>query len=158
MMVRRFLVSAILLYVVSSIASPEGLDQEITYLKEPIRVFVGDFVNKSGLQQISAEDFVKSLKENLVTRRAVKFEVVGSLDESDIEISGEILKYHFLKEDPLAKVDKSGARTLDSSTTANYVDMEGDFLVVETRTGKVLWKSAVSTFLKKDVTAEESIP
>ncbi len=123
-----------------------------------VRVLVKDFVNESGQPQIVPSDFKKSFEEALLNRRSVKFQIAKSPEASDIEISGVIKKYVYSKTDPITTYASPSGLLLDAMTTENYVEMWLEFTVAETKTGHTVWKDTVSTFIKRPMTPDESIP
>ncbi len=130
---------------------------EINRGRQPIKVFVKEFVNESGQSQIKPEDFKKSFQGALLKRKAVKFELVNNPESSDIQISGIIKKYLYSKTDPITSYAGVGGLLLDAATTENYAEMTVDFIVINTKTEKVLWNKSVLDFIKHTMTPEESI-
>lgn len=126
--------------------------------KEAISVFVEGFINESGKSEVSAEDFKKYFEDALLKRKAVKFKIAKNPDSSDFRISGTIKKYQYLKEDPITTYASPSGLILDAVTTENYVAMDVEFTVSDTKNGKIIWKDRASAFIKKKMTPEESVP
>ena len=142
-----------------SCAFAEGGDLSyLTKQKRQIKVFLQNFVNESGQNQVSVEDFKKAMEMALLNRKSVIFAIVKTPAESDVQVSGIIKKYQYLKEDPIKPTASAAVLILDAATTENFVEMEADFKVVDTKSGKIEWEDKVSTYIKKMMTPGESIP
>lgn len=134
---------------------------ELAYLvkdNSPVKVFVAGFVNESGQNQILPEEFKVSFENTLLNRKSVSFMVVNNINESDVRISGIIKKYLYSKTDPITTYASPSGLLLDAVTTENYCEMNVEFTVTDTRAAKVVWKKEVSTFIKRTMTPDESIP
>lgn len=136
----------------------DGILSDLAKSKKPIKVFVKEFANESGQVQISPKDFRKSLEDALLRRRVVKFEIAKSPDAGDIQISGTIKKYQYLKSDPVTTYMSPTGFVLDAMTTENYAAMDVEFVVMDATFNKTLWKETISTFVKKKMTEGESVP
>lgn len=123
-----------------------------------IKVFIGDISNKSGHDPINASDFKNSLEEAIKNRKSVNFEIVKSLDISNIQITAIIKKYQYLKDDPITTYGTSWGFVLDAATSENYTELQVEFTVADSKSGNILWKQDVTTFAKKMMSPEESIP
>lgn len=128
--------------------------------KNPVKAYLKDFANQSGQSQIIPEEYKKILESALLNRKAVKFEIVKSPELSDVQISGVIKKYQYLERGPMKVSPGAGTMLLDMAATAthNYVEMEVEFTITDTKTNKALWKDTVSAYIKKVMTPEESVP
>jgi hypothetical protein len=126
--------------------------------KDAIKVFVGDFANRSGQEQVSAEVFRKAVESVLLKRKAVKFQLVKDASAGDVVISGAIKKYEYLKNDPITSYAGVGGFMLDAATTENYARMDVEFTVTDPKTKRVLWKDDITNFIKRMMTPAESIP
>ena len=128
--------------------------------KIPVKVYIKEVINQSGQNQIMMEDFKKELEQSLHQRRSIKFEVVNSPAESDIQMSVVIKSYQYLEKGPLKPSPGIETTLLDAAATMteNYVEMAVEYTVVDTKTNKLLWKGAINEYLKKKMTPEESIP
>lgn len=136
-------------------------EDDLSYLakdNKPVRAFLGDFINESGKNQIAPIAFKESLKISLLRRKAVTFKIVNTPSESDVQISAVIKKYLYSKTDPVTTFASPGGFLLDAATTENYVEMSALFTITDTKTGKVIWRDTVSTFIKHMMTPEDSIP
>jgi hypothetical protein len=128
--------------------------------KTPIKTYIGEVTNTSGQNQVVTEDFKKDLEEGLLNRKSHTFIMVKSPAESDIQISAAIHKYQYLEHGPMKPSAGPGTMVLDAMATAteNYVEMEAEFTVTDTKTNTELWKNVVSTYIKKKMTPDQSIP
>jgi len=131
-------------------------------LKEriPVKVYIKSVVNESGKDQITAEAYKKVLETVFLNRKAMKFVIVNTPAESDIQVSVAIKKYQYLKRGPFKPSPGIDTMLLDAaaSATENYVEMTAEYTVVDTRDGKTLWKSDVYEYVKRIMTPEKSIP
>ncbi len=128
--------------------------------KDVIKVFVMGFTNESGQGHISPAEFEKMVRKSLSERKAVKFEIVNDPASSDVQISGVIKKYQYLDRGPMKFSPGLETMALDAaaSATMNYVEMEVEFTVIDTKTNEVLWKNIVNDYIKELMTPTESIP
>lgn len=126
----------------------------------PVKVYINETVNQSGQPQIMTADFSKELTASLHERRSIRFEVVGTPAESDIQISPVIKNYQYLEKGPFKPSPSVGTLILDAAATMseNYVEMAVEYTVSDTKSGNVLWKDTISEYNKKKMTAEESVP
>ena len=159
-MVKRlvFSIVALILYQSASFAATSA---DLAYLvnnKDTIKVYLDVFANESGQGQIQADAFKKAVEKAMVNRKAVKFDVVAAPESSDVRVSCAIRKYLYLKNDPITSYGGPLALALDAATTENYVEMTADFTVTDSKTGAILWKDSVKSFLKRMMTPEESVP
>lgn len=145
-------------FIAQSIVAQEASLSYLTKDKKPIKISLQNFVNESGQNQILAEDFKNSFEKALLKRRSVKFEIANSPKMSDVQISGVIKKYLYSKTDPITTFASPSGLVLDAVTTENYVEMAVEFTVTDTKTGKAVWNGTVSTFIKRMMSPEESIP
>ncbi len=128
--------------------------------KIAVKVYIKEVINQSGQNQIMPEIFKKELEASLHQRRSIKFEVVNSPAESDIEMSALIKSYQYLEKGPLKPSMGIETTLLDAAATMteNYVEMAVEYTVVDTKSNKALWKNTISEYIKKKMTPEESIP
>lgn len=128
--------------------------------KVPVKVYIKEITNQSGNNQVVTDTFAKELESSLHERRSIKFQVVPTPDESDIQISAAIKSFQYLERGPLKPSIGIGTTLLDAAATAtqNYVDMAIDYTVADSKTDKVLWQGSVNEYLKKKMTEAESIP
>lgn len=126
--------------------------------KQPVKAFVKGFVNESGQDQVSPEEFKKVFEESLLNRKAVRFEIVKDPGESTVRISGIIRKYRYLENDPINSFAGPSGLLLDAGTTENYVEMAVKFDLVDTRRNKALWSGMITAYVERRMTPEESLP
>jgi len=160
MVKRFFLFFAFFLFMLNGFKS-SAEEADLSWMakdKKPIRVFVKGFVNESGEAQILPEDFKKDFEEALINRRSVRFDLAQNFEASDIQISGAIKKYRYLEKDPVTISPGVGTLLLDAVTTENYVEMEIEFTVTDTKTSKILWNKPTTSYIKRMMTPKESIP
>jgi hypothetical protein len=124
----------------------------------PIKVFLGKFTNESGQSQINASDFEKRFEEALENRKSVPFKMVPAASESDVQISCAIKNYMYSETDPITSYGGAAIFLLDAATAENYVEMTGDFSVIDTKSGSVLLREPFKSFIKHPMTPEESVP
>lgn len=124
----------------------------------PIKVFVDAFANESGQAQIAPEAFKRAFEKALLNRRSVIFAIAPTLAASDVRISGIIKSYQYLENDPVRPSPSTATLILDAVTSENFAEMFAEFTVSDARTGAVLWKNTVSTFIKRMMTPDESLP
>jgi hypothetical protein len=147
-----------LLGLTSALAQEEPIGR--MFKTEPVKVYIKDVVNQSGQAQITPESFKKALEQSFHKRRAIKFEIVNTPAESDIQVTTVIDKYQYLVKGPFKPSPGVDTMLLDAAATMteNYVEMTVDYSVTDTKSGKELWKSAISEYIKKKMTPEESVP
>ena len=126
----------------------------------PVKVFIKDVINQSGQSQVEPEAFKKVFEQSLLKRKSIKFQVVNSAAESDVQVSAAIKTYRYMDRGPLKLSPSLSTIALDAiaSATENYVDMGVEYTVIDTVTGKLLWHDIVSNYIKKKMTPEESRP
>lgn len=142
---------------------PAAAEADLSYLakdKNPIKVSMGNFTNMSKENIVSAEDFKKCVEESLLNRKAVKFNVVGPAEKSDITVSGIIKNYRYMERGPIKVNPGFGTMMLEMMATAtqNYADMEVEFTISDSGTGKILWQETVTDYMKRTMTPAESVP
>ena len=128
--------------------------------KAPVKVYIKEIVNQSGQSQIVPEAFRKALEKSLGERRSIKFSVVNSPAESDIEITAVITNFKYLEKGIFKPSPGIGTMLLDAAATmaGNYVEMAVEYAVIDTKSDKTLWKGTISEYIKKKMTRDESIP
>ena len=130
---------------------------DMTLSKRPIKVYLGEFTNASGQDQISADMFKKEVERALTERRSVSFAIVKSAPESDVQVSATIKSYQYLEADPV-KPSLGMIMILDAVTIENYADLSAEFTVVNTATGGVAMKAELAGYAKRMMTPAESVP
>ena len=142
-----------------SFAGENGLSQ-YTAAKIPVKVFLKDFSNESGQSQVAEIDLKEAVAAALENRRSVRFEVVKSPQESDVEISGVIKEYKYMERGPLKPKSALPLTAIDAVATAthNYVEMQVEFVIVDSKTRLEVWRDRVNDFIKRVMTPAESIP
>jgi hypothetical protein len=125
-----------------------------------IKVYVKDIGNESGNKAISADAFKKEVEASFSERASVKFEVVQSPSDSDVQVSGTIKQCQYMERGPFKPSIGIGTLTAEAVATAteNYVDMMAQLTVTDTKTGKELWNNEVYDYERKIMTADESYP
>lgn len=128
--------------------------------KVPVKVYIKEVVNQSGQNQVMPEVFKTELVNSLHERRSIKFEVVNTPDESDIQIAALIKSYRYMDRGPFKLSPGVDTMILDAAATMteNYVDMAVEYTVADTKSGKELWKGNINEYIKQKMTAEESTP
>lgn len=124
-----------------------------------IKVFIGNFGNESGKNEVTAEGLKNTIAKALLNRKSVKFELVNAPEQSDVEISAVIKKYLYMERGPFKPSPSIGTTLLDAAATMteNYVEMTVNFIVTKSGTGEVLWKDSLMPYAKKKMTPVESI-
>ncbi|MBN1526697.1 MAG: hypothetical protein JW919_03830 [Candidatus Omnitrophica bacterium] len=127
--------------------------------KGPLAVWIVSVTNEAGKSEVSADDFRKSLEDVIVKRgRGKSFLLSASPEASDVQISAVIRGYEYSEKDPITTFGSPSGLLLDAVTTENYVAMKAEFIVKETKTGKTLWDDSVTSFIKKMMTQQASVP
>jgi hypothetical protein len=128
--------------------------------EEPVRVYLGDFTSASAQTGVTPADYKKIVEASLLARKSLKFNVVSDPAQSRIQISAVIKKYQYLEKGPLKAIPNTALMTIDAVQTAtcNYAEMEVEFTVKDTKDNKILWNDTPSVYLKKVMTAGESVP
>jgi hypothetical protein len=162
-MLRKVILAVLSLYLTAGTSSSFAEDANLSYLakeKGSLKVFVKEVLNESGQAQIKADDFKKEIENSMMKRRSMSFEVVKAADSSDIQVSAIIKNYQYMVRGPLKLNPSVSGMILDGMATAthNYVEMGVEFTVIDTKTGQVLWKDTINTYIKRPMTPEESIP
>lgn len=124
-----------------------------------IKVYINEPVNESGQGQIIPDQFKKSLEAAILSRKSMKFEIVKSLAESEVQIASVIKKFQYMEKGPLKPTPGIGTTLLDAAATMtdNYAEMSVDFVVTDSKTGAVMWKNNLFPYMKKKMAPEESI-
>lgn len=128
--------------------------------RQPIKVFVRDFSNESGQNQVVLSEFKKEIEKAFTNRKSVSFQVVKTPGDSDVEVSGIVKQYQYLHRGPFKITPGIGTLVADAVATAtsNYVDMVVSFAVLDARTGQELWGDTITSYVKRVMTPSESIP
>jgi hypothetical protein len=124
-----------------------------------IKVFVYQPINESG-QGFIADSLKKAIESALRNRKSVKFQVVETPAESDVEVEILIKKFMYMERGPLKPTPSIGTTLLDAAATVteNYAEVTADFIVKEAKTGTILWKDILNPYLKRKMQPMESIP
>lgn len=136
---------------------------ELSYLIKkgnPIKVFVKDVVNESGQNQLSTDEFKNTLERSLLNRKAVIFKIAKTANESDVTISAVIKKYQYLERGPMKVSPGLETMALEAAAAAteNYVEMDAEFTIANSKTGKTLWKDSIGFYDRRIMTPAQSIP
>ncbi len=141
-------------------AAPDNELSGLVNSKRPIKVFLKDFSNESGKDQIKAEEFRAEVEKAMLNRRSVKFEIVKDPAQSDVQVSCVITRFQYMERGPFKPSPGVGTMLLDAAASAalNYVEMFAKFTITDARTNRVLWEDTINEYRKKTMTPEESIP
>ena len=125
-----------------------------------IKIFIRKPDNESGQSKVVRDGFKKALESAFVNRKSVKFEIVKTPEESDVQIFSLIKKFQYMEKGPLKPTPGIGTTLLDAAATAteNYVEIAAEFVVKQTTTGVILWKDVLTPYIKRKMEPEESIP
>jgi len=125
-----------------------------------VKVYIVSITDESAQAQVLPEAFKKSVEKSLANRRSMTFQVVGTPDESHVQVRGVIKNFAYMEKGPMKLSPSVGTLALDAMATAteNYVEMAAEFTVVDTKTGQELWRGVVSDYIKQKMTPEESVP
>ena len=150
---------ASLLFSQLTAIAEEGDLHRLADNKGYIKVFVDNPVNRSG-QGFIAESLKKALESAFANRRSVKFELVKTPGESDVQITAVIKKFMYMEKGPLKPTPGIGTTLLDAAATMteNYAEILVDVAVIQFGTGEILWKDTLNPYLKQKMEPEESIP
>ena len=119
-----------------------------------VHVYIGEFINSSGNNQISIRDFRAALKNAFENRKSANFIVVKTPQEADISIAGEIIEYEYQEVDPLDMAIGWPTLLMDHLDESNYVALRVKYVVGDAqKQGRILW----SKVLHPSIT-EENIP
>ena len=155
-----FVVIIASLFLNQSMAIAEGGDLwHLADKNGSIKVFVNNPVNESG-QGLIADSLRKALESALVNRKSVKFEIVKTPGESDVQVATVIKNFMYMEKGPLKPTPGIGTTLLDAAATIteNYAEIAVDFIVTQSKTGLILWQDILSPYLKQKMEPEESIP
>lgn len=130
------------------------------YRGRDIKVYVNDFTNESGNNNISVSDFKKDLQKAFENRRSSSFKIVDNPAASDVQISGIIKQFQYLKTGPVKPSVSVVTTAIDVAATAleNYADMNVNLAVVDSKTGNTLWKDDVYDFERRVMSEAQSVP
>lgn len=131
--------------------------QSLAMNKQPIKVFIKDVSNESGQAQVVADDFMKELEKAFANRKSVSFAIAKTIQDSDVAVMAVIKSYQYLKNDPV-KPSLSFIMALDAATSENFAEMAADFTVTDSKNGSVLWQENVTSYVKRMMSPEESMP
>lgn len=161
-MVKRILALALAFSFVTAPAvfASEGTIGHLFSGKPVVRVCVKEISNDSGQAQVGTEAFKAVLETSFMKRKAITFKIVNTAAESDIQLAASIKKFEYMVRGPLKPSIGIETTLLDAMATAteNYAEMSVDFNVIDTKSGNILWEGNVEDYMKKVMTAEESIP
>lgn len=131
-----------------------------TFHSNLIKVCIKDISDVSGNKKLSPADFKDALKQAFITRKSIAFIVVDKPEESDVQISARVKRLQYMDRGPLKPSVSPGTVMLDAMATmdSNYADMDVQFFVVDTKSGKEIWNANIYAYLKKKMTEAESIP
>jgi hypothetical protein len=149
--------AALLLLSVSVVTAEDNELSGLTNSGKSVKVFLKDFTNTSGQDQVNADDYRKAFEASLKNRKAVTFEIVQNPEAADVHISGVIKKYLYSKTDPINSYASSATLVLDAATTENYAEITVDFTVTDVK-GNVLWNKELMSYVEHAMTPDESIP
>ena len=162
-MIKRLCLAAaiITLFLSQSIAMADGGNLwRLAGQKGSIKIFIHEPDNESGQSRVIRDVFKKALESALVNRKSVKFEIVKTPEESDVQIFSLIKSFQYMEKGPLKPTPGIGTTLLDAAATMteNYVEMAAEFVVKQTATGVILWKDVLTPYIKKKMEPEESVP
>ncbi|MCM8791052.1 MAG: hypothetical protein NC938_05055 [Candidatus Omnitrophica bacterium] len=126
--------------------------------KQPIKVYLASFSNESGEKDLKVDELKQEVEKAFANRKSVRFEIVKSPAESDVQVFGIIKKFQYLTKDPVRPAISVALMALDAAITENFVEMDVQFTIINTKTGALIWKDNVVRFLKRSMTRAQSIP
>ncbi len=161
-MLKKVFLIAVLTCAFLNLAAVHGSTTELSHMaksKSTIKVFIKDIVNESGQSQILPETFKKDLERAMLERRSTTFKILKNPESCDIQISAIIKSYRYMERGPFKPTPSIAGLLLDAaaSATENYVDMDVEFTVTDTRAGNILKKDIVTAHIKEIMTPEHSI-
>lgn len=119
-----------------------------------VKVYIGDFINSSGNNNINVKEFRSALKEAFENRKSANFAVVKTPQEADISIAGEIFEYEYQEVDPLDMAIGWPTLLMDSLDESNYVALRVKYVVGDAqKQGRILWTKTLHPSI-----TEENIP
>lgn len=162
-MAKRLCLFAVIAFLVigQSIVMAEGGDLwRLAEKKGSIKVYIGEPNNESGQSKVVRTDFKKALESALINRKAVKFEIAKTKEESDVQIYSIIKKFMYMEKGPIKPTPGIATTLLDvaASATMNYVEMAVEFAVIKTGSDELIWKDTLSPYIKEKMSPEDSIP
>ena len=160
---KRFALLAVIVSILicqSMAMAEEGQLWRLAGKKGSIKTYVKEVVNQTGNSRVNAEDLKNTIETMLVNRKSTKFEIAKSPGESDVEISIVIKKYNYMEKGPFNASPGIETTLLDAAETmsTNYVDMTANFIVMNSKTGMILWNETLDPYIKKRMTSAESLP
>lgn len=132
---------------------------ELVNKKKPLVVKLMTFEDASGQPDIKILEFKKAVETAMAKRGGGSlFTVTDRPDISDILVYATIKKFEYSEKDPITSFGSPTMLLLDAATSENYVTMDVEFTVIDTKTNKIIWKNKVTDFKKKMMSRQDSIP
>lgn len=158
----KYLVAATVIFLLNQsfcFASNNETLADLVNSKSPIKVYLSDFTNESGKDEIKAEEFKAEVEKAMLNRKSVKFEIVKDPAVSDVQVSCSILKCQYLERGPFKPSIGLETMALDAAATMtlNYVEMLNKFTILDTKSGRILWQDEINEYVKRKMTPEQSL-
>lgn len=126
--------------------------------KAPVKVYIKGFTDESG-NKVPLDIFKKEVEKAYSERKSINFDVVGKPEESDITVSGVVKKYQYLERGPFKPSIGIETTAIDAvaTMTGNYIEMEVETVVTDSKTNDVLWKDGIENYIKRKMSPEEGM-
>lgn len=126
--------------------------------KHTVNVKVEQFTVARGSEEINGAEITEIFKNKLRERVSVTFNIVETAEEADLVISGDVVEFVYLEDDPIDILLPIGL-VVDLAARQNYARMIFDIQVHNTTKGKIVWKKRLkSTLTKSDMPRDASVP
>ena len=162
---KKILHITLLVFFLVLMSSTNGFCRDKTNLynlfrkKAVTKVYFSPIENLSNNPKADISSLTQELKEAFKKRESIKFNIVGSEDDSDIIIAGDLVTFYWSDKDPIDLIVGVYAIAYDLLTTESYAFQEVIFSVTDTKKNKLLWNKKLKIDLtKKGMTEDESIP
>lgn len=88
--------------------------------RREITVYLAPVENHSGVSSLNPQDMQAALREALLARKSLKFTIVDRIEQADLAIQAEILKYDYREHDPVDMIIAWGAAAMDAMKAEPY--------------------------------------
>jgi len=127
--------------------------------KDEVKVYISKILDSAHAGTADEVSLKQKLEEALTARKTINFKIVSSPGEADFKLDCDIKEFVWMEEDPIDDVHGIGPAILDVAIKQNYVRMQIDFAVTDTKTNKEVWQRLLKTTITKpDMDAAASIP
>lgn len=124
--------------------------------KADVKVFIGELKDNTGKNEADLAALKTALESAFTERKSIRFRLVPSKAEADIEVRAAVTEFYFTEQDPVDMIAGIGMAAMDAVKQEHYARIQADVSVLDAKNDRALWKSSLKATMTGMFSAAEA--